>query len=56
MIRGCDVDVSAKSIECSVVFSGTIGIWSNLFFYSNHNKWFTGMGADISVSGKLKIG
>ena len=55
MIRGCDVDNPTKNIERSMVFSGAIGIWSNISFYINPNKWFARMGADISGLTKIKI-
>jgi hypothetical protein len=54
VIRGYDADISKKNIECSMVFSGTLGIWSNIFVYFNPNKWFTRMGADVSGPAKLK--
>jgi hypothetical protein len=54
MIRGFDVDIQTKNIECSMVFSGTIGTWSNILFYFNANKWFTRMGTDVYGLIKLK--
>ena len=53
VIRGCDADISTKSIEWSVFFSGTPGIGSNIFLYFNPNKWFTRKGTDVSGPAKL---
>jgi len=48
MIRGYNVDISTKNIECSMFSYGTHGTGSNIFVHFNPNKWFTRMGKDVS--------
>ena len=53
LIRGCDVEISKKNIECSLFFSGTLGLGSNLFFYFNLYRWLTRKITDVSIPAKL---